>query len=191
MKMESALIVSGSDKGRNFLQEFLRQNRYENISSADNAISAKQMVMERNFSICLINTPLKDEFGIALATDIAEREITQVMIIVKSDFYDEIASKAEPYGIFAMPKPISRQLFWSALNILSASYNKLILLSQKNKELEKKIEDIRLIDRSKCVLIEYLNMSEQQAHRYIEKQAMDMRLTKRDVAAKILKTYER
>ena len=47
-----------------------------------------------------------------------------------------------------------------------------------------------LIDRAKCVLIQVLGMTEPQAHRYIEKQAMDMRVSKRQVAEELLKTYE-
>ena len=49
---------------------------------------------------------------------------------------------------------------------------------------------MRLIDRAKCVLIQYLTMTEPQAHRYIEKQAMDTRTTRREVAQQILRTYE-
>jgi len=56
--------------------------------------------------------------------------------------------------------------------------------------MESALIDIRIIDRAKCLLISYLNMSEQEAHRYIEKQAMDMRLTKRMIAEGIIKTYE-
>ena len=47
-----------------------------------------------------------------------------------------------------------------------------------------------MIDRAKCILIQYLNMTEAEAHRYIEKQAMDMRSTKRVIAEGILRTYE-
>lgn len=50
--------------------------------------------------------------------------------------------------------------------------------------------EARLIERAKEVLMEYLKMTEAQAHRYIEKQAMDMRITRREVAESILKTYE-
>ena len=60
----------------------------------------------------------------------------------------------------------------------------------ENSKLKQKIEDIRIIDRAKCILISYLGMSEQEAHRYIEKKAMDMRITKRAVAEGILKIYE-
>ena len=51
-------------------------------------------------------------------------------------------------------------------------------------------EEIRLVDRAKCALIQYLGMSEATAHRYIEKQAMDLRKTKVQIAEGILKTYE-
>lgn len=63
-------------------------------------------------------------------------------------------------------------------------------MQNENDLLRQKIEDIRLVDRAKCVLIEYLKMSEAQAHKYIEKQAMDLRQTRQEVATAILKTYE-
>ena len=47
-----------------------------------------------------------------------------------------------------------------------------------------------MIDRDKCILIQYLNMTESEAHRYIEKQAMDMRTTRKTIAEGILRTYE-
>ena len=46
------------------------------------------------------------------------------------------------------------------------------------------------MDRAKCVLIQYLGMTEEQAHRQIEKQAMDTRQTKAAIARAILATYE-
>ena len=56
--------------------------------------------------------------------------------------------------------------------------------------LKQRMEDIAVIDRAKMLLISHLAFSEAQAHRYIEKQAMDMRATKRAIAEEILKTYE-
>ena len=63
-------------------------------------------------------------------------------------------------------------------------------LKFQNQKLQDKLEEIRLIDRAKCVLIQYLNMTEQQAHRYIEKQSMDLRQSRVVTAESILKTYE-
>jgi response regulator NasT len=63
-------------------------------------------------------------------------------------------------------------------------------IQAENSQLKYKIEDIRIIDRAKYILISYMNMSEKEAHRFIEKQAMDLRITKRAIAEGILKTYE-
>ena len=52
------------------------------------------------------------------------------------------------------------------------------------------MEEIRLVNRAKWLLIEELKMTEQEAHRYIEKQAMDRCVTKRVVAEQILSTYK-
>ncbi len=51
-------------------------------------------------------------------------------------------------------------------------------------------DDEELIKRAKSVLMEYLGFTEPQAHRYIEKHAMDMRVTKIEIARNILKIYE-
>jgi response regulator NasT len=60
----------------------------------------------------------------------------------------------------------------------------------ENEKLHKKIEEIKIIDKAKWVLIENLGMDEQQAHRYMEKQAMDQRKSRYAVALSLLKTYQ-
>ena len=77
-----------------------------------------------------------------------------------------------------------------AVKLISASRRRILGLKNENVRLQKKIEEIRLVDRAKCALIEYLGMTEAQAHRHIEKQAMDLRMTRREVAQGILQTYE-
>ena len=63
-------------------------------------------------------------------------------------------------------------------------------MEKKTATIEEKMEEIRLVNRAKWLLIEELKMTEQEAHRYIEKQAMDRCVTKRVVAVQILSTYK-
>ena len=60
----------------------------------------------------------------------------------------------------------------------------------ENSRLKETIGDLKLIDRAKCALIQYLNMTEADAHRFIEKSAMNRRVSRREIALEILKTYE-
>ncbi len=59
----------------------------------------------------------------------------------------------------------------------------------KTVSIEEKIEEIRLINRAKLLLIEQLKMTEAEAHRYIEKQAMDRCTTRKTIAERILSAY--
>ena len=62
-------------------------------------------------------------------------------------------------------------------------------LEKKTLSIEEKMEEIRLVNRAKWVLIQNLKMTEPDAHRYIEKQAMDTCTTRLEIAKEIIKTY--
>ena len=70
--------------------------------------------------------------------------------------------------------------------LTAACCRRLDYLRQENDKLRDKIAQIRLVDRAKCYLIEHKGMSEAEAHRMIEKTAMDTRRDRAEVAAEIL-----
>jgi len=75
------------------------------------------------------------------------------------------------------------------MKLAYATRARLRTMDKKNKSLNAKMSEIRTVNRAKWALIESLGMTESQAHHYIEKQAMDMRLSKGDIAVSILNTY--
>ena len=72
---------------------------------------------------------------------------------------------------------------------MSSARERLRKSEKKALSIEEKMEEIRLVNRAKWLLIDELKMSEPDAHRYIEKQAMDRCVSKREVAEEIIKTY--
>ncbi|PKM63453.1 MAG: response regulator receiver protein [Firmicutes bacterium HGW-Firmicutes-21] len=186
----SVLVVSSGEKINDFLNEVLGSNMYSPVIFTKNGGEARNILISQSFDLVIINSPLSDEFGSELAFKLTENAVCGVIMIIKSDVFDEVSERVEQYGVLAVSKPISRVLFLQILKISIATLERLKRLERENKKLSFKIEEIRLIDRAKWVLIEYLKMSEPQAHRYIEKQAMDMRITRREVAESIIKTYE-
>lgn len=188
--MDSALIVSSFEKGTAFFSEILVSASIGHIVTLQTGGEARRLLMERDFDLVVINAPLHDEAGENLSQYIASRGVSQVILVVKSEYFEEVSRLTEEYGVLTVAKPINRTLFWSALKLAKASALRLKRMQSENSKLKQKIEDIRIVDRAKCILISYLSMSEQEAHRYIEKQAMDMRTTRRAVAEGILKTYE-
>jgi len=188
--MDSALVISCSEKGTDYLTKVLNEASVTNITTISNAGEARRLLVEKDFDLCIVNTPLPDEFGGNLALNIASKGTSQVILIVKSELFEEISEKVEDYGIITISKPISKALLWNAVKLAKATHKKIRAVQSENKKLIQKIEDIRIIDRAKCILISHLSMTEPEAHRYIEKQAMDMRVTRREIAEKILRTYE-
>ncbi len=67
---------------------------------------------------------------------------------------------------------------------------RLAILQKENSRLQKKVNELREVGRAKCALVQYRHLTEQEAHHFIEKQAMDQRLSVLDIAEDILRTYE-
>ena len=78
----------------------------------------------------------------------------------------------------------------TAIRSVCAANMRLVELKEVNRSLEQKLEDLKFIDRAKIALIKQFGYSEDEAHKYIEKQAMNLRVTKREIAMNILRTYE-
>lgn len=188
--MESALIVSSTEKGIDYFTEILKAASCNHVVALQSCGEARRLLLERDFDLVMINAPLHDESGEKLSRHIASKGVSQVILIVKSEYFDAVSAVTEDDGVLVVAKPINKAVLWSALQLARAAGKRLTRMQAENSKLKQKIEDIRIIDRAKCILMSYLNMSEQDAHRYIEKQAMDMRQTKRAVAEGILKTYE-
>ena len=188
--MESVLVVSSADKGTAFFTDTLTAAAVEQIVALQTSGEARRLLMERDFDLVIINAPLIDESGERLARDVAIKGISQVILVVKSEYFDEVSAACESDGVLTVSKPINRTIFWSALMFAKSAGNRIKQMQAENERLKLKIDEIRIVDRAKCILISHMHMSEQDAHRYIEKQAMDMRMTRKSVAEGIIKTYE-
>lgn len=184
------LVVSSGDKTHEYFSSLLPPEEYELISHAHNAGEARRLLLSQNADIVIINSPLPDEFGTQLALDLSD-SIMGIMLVVKSEHFERITHLVEDSGVLTVARPNSRQSFYSALKLLTAVSARLAKMERKNRTLKEKMADIRTVNRAKWLLIENLNMSESDAHYYIEKQAMDTRLSRREIAEGIIRTYDK
>lgn len=172
------------------LSELCKSCSLTNIATTSDAERARDLLHKKSFDIIIINSPLSDESGKELSLFIAENYYTGVLLLVKKDNADEVSALVQDAGVFVLHKPVNRYLFSQSIKLILAYSKRIRGLYNKTIKLETKIEETQLINRAKCVLIQYLKMTESQAHRYIEKQAMDLRRPKRAIAESIIKTYE-
>ena len=187
--MEKILIVSSSHKSKKLLIDIVKSSGNYEVLSVDSGISCREIIKSNNFDLIIINAPLKDDYGENLTKFISKNTNSDLILIIKSNDKNQL-HKIEENGIYVMEKPINKFLFMKIINAYIIHRRRYNFILKENEKLKKKISDIKLIDRAKITLVEYLNMSEDESHKYIEKQAMDLRITKVEVAKNILKIYE-
>lgn len=185
----SVLVVSASQKITDLFNELLPSDTFYPIVSASSCNEAKRMLISFDYDIIVINAPLGDEFGSDFALDLVQDSSAAVLLLIASDLHGEVASKVEGYGVMTISKPLNKTTLYTAMTLAYATRARLRTMDKKNKSLSAKISEIRIVNRAKWALIESLGMTEGQAHHYIEKQAMDMRMPKGEIAVNILKTY--
>ena len=144
----------------------------------------------KSFDLIIISTPLEDEFGLDLAAELHGKSGAALIVITKGELAEEVQNKIRFTGAFVLGRPTSRASLLQAVKFAEIAGENVKRLTEENKRLERRIEDIKIIDRAKACLMQYLKLTEEQAHRHLQKQAMDLRITQRQGAEDILLMYE-
>ena len=185
----SVLIVSAVENFNISLKALLPESRFSPVRFESSVSVARQLVLERAYDFVVVNSPLPDEVGTRFSIDISSEKNTVVLLFVRSELYGAAHSKVAEHGVYVLPKPVSKTMIAQALDWMIATRERLRRLEKKTVSIEEKMQEIRLVNRAKWVLIEELKMTEADAHKYIEKQAMDRCVSKREVAEDIIHTY--
>ena len=189
-RVYSILIVSATDRFTSAFADLLPETRYYPVHTAASVSAAKRILAENTFDFVIINAPLPDDIGTRFAIDTCTSKQSAVLLLVKNEIHAGIHDKVVEYGVFTLPKPTSKPTLIHALNWMESARERLRQLEKKTLSIKEKMAEIRLVNKAKWILISELKMSEPDAHRYIEKQAMDRCITKQTIAEEITKTYQ-
>ena len=188
-RVYSILIVSATDRFTSAFADLLPATRYSQVHTAARISAAKRMLAEKTFDFVIINAPLPDDIGTRFAIDTCTNKQSAVLLLVKNDIHAGIHDKVVEYGVFTLPKPTSKPTLIHALSWMESARERLRQFEKKSLSIKEKMAEIRLVNKAKWILISELKMNEPDAHRYIEKQAMDRCITKQIIAEEIIKTY--
>ncbi len=169
--------------------DLLPETRYSPIHTAASISAAKRILAENTFDFVIINAPLPDDIGIRFAIDTCTNKQSAVLLLVKSDIHADIHDRVVVYGVFTLSKPTSKPTLIHALSWMESARERLRQFEKKSLSIKEKMAEIRLVNKAKWILISELKMNEPDAHRYIEKQAMDRCVTKQTIAEEIIQTY--
>ncbi len=89
-----------------------------------------------------------------------------------------------------LKSPVEPVVLRQSLSMMAAVSQRLRRLESKAESLEAKMDEMRLVNRAKLILVQQFKMTEQDAHRFIEKNAMDRCVKRSVIAENIIRTYQ-
>ena len=147
---------------------------------------ARRRASERIYNIILVD--YSDGEGADFAIDTSEN-LSTILLLAPPAIFEEVSYRVEGYGIITFVNPFDQFSFYTMIKAAIAVQYKVQVLSSQTTKLKVKMEEIKLVNRAKMLLMQNMSMTEQEAHRFIEKDAMDRGMKRTAVAAEIIKRY--
>jgi len=182
------LLVSSSKNFSLGISNALMYESYE-IEMIDSIAKAKRKVLDKDFDIIIINSPVIDDFGLDFAIEEAITNVSGILMFVKPEVEYEIYYKTYQYGILTLTKPSTKSILLQSLRLLCSTIAKREQIYNKPKNINERLEEIKIINTAKLLLIEHMKLTEDEAHKYLEKKAMDFRQSKIKIAKNIIDEY--
>ncbi|WP_051217743.1 ANTAR domain-containing response regulator [Nocardioides insulae] len=164
------------------LKEMLTEEGYAVVGEAGDGQRAVELAEELRPDLVILDVKMPVLDGIAAAERIASERIAPVVMLTAFS-QRELVERARDAGAMAyLVKPFSASDLVPAIEVAMSRFGELSQLEQEVAGLQERLETRKAVERAKSVLQQALEISEPDAFRWIQKTAMDLRLSMRQVA---------
>lgn len=185
------ILILYDGNGRNQTIEQMIVNGLKHPHSIRVAKLSKEnskIIKAGDYGLLIINSNLLNPYSIDVVKFATNHPTATIIYIAEETSMQneaEIKAKNEllELGVTFLMKPLTKSGFLVALNAADMAHIRLCTL-------KKKIDEEKIITRSKLILMEVLCMTEEQAHKYIERESMNNGVTRLETAYETLKTYD-
>jgi response regulator NasT len=166
------------------LVEMLQEAGYEVIAQATNGEEAIALANEHNPDLAILDVKMPVLDGISAA----EKIIPIAPVLMLTAFSQrELVERARDAGVMAyVVKPFTIGDLVPAIEIAMSRHTQMKSLADEVADLHERLETRKIIDRAKGILMKALNLSEPEAFSWIQRAAMDRRLTMKEVAQAVI-----
>lgn len=178
---ERVVIAVNNFETSEKLRNILSNAGYYIVAATKSGNELTRIVRSNDISIVLIGYKLSDMTIMDVYNNIGE--LTSFLAIVNEQHKDYIQEQTD---IFCITSPINNLILLNSIDMIIQSERRFGLYKKKINTLEQKIADRKFVDKAKGKLMKKEILSEEEAFRYIQKQAMDRRKTIREIADEIL-----
>ena len=166
------------------LVEMLGEAGYEVVAEAADGAQAIELAQLHKPDLAILDVKMPVLDGISAA----EKIIMIAPVLMLTAFSQrELVERARDAGVMAyVVKPFSIGDLVPAIEIAISRHLQMRSLADEVADLHERLESRKIIDKAKGILMSALNLSEPQAFSWIQKAAMDRRLTMKDVALAVI-----
>ena len=146
--------------------------------------------------ILILKLPLQEDPGIEQILNMAaSNSRLQTILMVRRDAYEQTAFRCRNTQIFVtqifvLSLPVQAQVLAETVRFMIAIRRAMTERDDEVMRLRKKLSEIGYITKAKCLLIQHRSMTEEEAHYYLERQAMDRCVGKKEIALEIISAAE-
>ena len=164
------------------LAEMLGEEGYDVVGQAGDGETAVALAEEHRPDLVVLDVKMPRLDGIAAAQRIAEQRIAPVVILTAFSQRDLVERARDAGAMAYLVKPFNKDDLVPAIEMAVSRFSELQMLEAEVADLTERLETRKAVDRAKGVLQRQLELSEPEAFRWIQKTAMDLRLSMRQVA---------
>jgi response regulator NasT len=162
------------------LVEMLTEAGYEVVGQATNGVEAVALAKELKPDLAILDVKMPELDGISAAQEIIE--ISPVLMLTAFS-QKELVERARDAGVMAyVVKPFSINDLTPAIEIAISRHLQMRTLREEVADLYERLETRKIIDRAKGILMKAMDLSEPEAFSWIQRSAMDRRLSMKEVA---------
>ncbi len=184
MTSKRILIAEDETLIRMDLAEMLRENGYEVVGEATNGEEAVALANELKPDLAILDVKMPKLDGISAAETIVK---TSPVLMLTAFSQKDLVERALDAGVMAyVVKPFTIDDLIPAIEIATTRHAQMIALQSEVADLTERLETRKLIDRAKGILMQAMNMSEPDAFRWIQRTAMDKRVSMKQVAEAVI-----
>jgi len=183
---EPVRIVVAEDEAliRMDLVEMLGEAGYLVVAQASDGAEAIALVAEHKPDLAILDVKMPILDGISAAEEIIA---TCPVLMLTAFSQRELVDRARDAGVMAyVLKPFTINDLVPAIEIAISRHLQMKTLTEEVADLHDRLETRKIIDRAKGILMAALNLTEPQAFSWIQKAAMDRRLTMKEVAQAVI-----
>jgi response regulator NasT len=168
------------------LAEMLAEEGYDVVGQAGDGERAVELAEQHRPDLVVLDVKMPRLDGIAAAQRIASKRIAPVVILTAFSQRDLVERARDAGAMAYLVKPFTKNDLVPAVEMAMSRFAELQMLEAEVLDLTDRLETRKLVDRAKGVLQEQLSLSEPDAFRWIQKTAMDLRLSMRQVAEGVI-----